>query len=166
MVTRREGWRKAIVRESGIDMCTLLYLMWITNKVLLYSTGNSAQCYTTAWMGGEFGGECVCVCVLVIQSCLTLCEPIDCSPPGSSVHRILQAGRLKWVAISFSRESSWPRDWTHVFMSPALAGRFFTTSTTWEAPIWGRMDSHICVVESLCCLPETITTLLTGYTLI
>ena len=106
MVTRREGWRKAIVRESGIDMCTLLYLMWITNKVLLYSTGNSAQCYTTAWMGGEFGGECVCVCVLVIQSCLTLCEPIDCSPPGSSVHRILQAGRLKWVAISFSRESS------------------------------------------------------------
>ena len=81
-------------------------LKWITNKVLLYSTGNSAQCYTTAWMGGEFGGECVCVCVLVIQSCLTLCEPIDCSPPGSSVHRILQAGRLKWVAISFSRESS------------------------------------------------------------
>ena len=38
-------------------MYTLLYLKWITNKVLLYSTGNSAQYYMAAWMGGEFGGE-------------------------------------------------------------------------------------------------------------
>ena len=41
--------------------------------------------------------------VLVVQSCLTLCEPVDCSPPGSSVHGILQARILEWVAISFSR---------------------------------------------------------------
>ena len=39
-----------------------------------------------------------------LQSCLTLCDPIDGSPPGSSVHRILQARILEWVAISFSRE--------------------------------------------------------------
>ena len=45
---------------------------------------------------------CVYVCVLVAQSCLTLCDPMDCSPPGSSVHGILQAGILAWVAISFS----------------------------------------------------------------
>ena len=45
---------------------------------------------------------CVCVCVLVAQSCLTLCDPMDCSPPGSSVHGILQARILEWVAISFS----------------------------------------------------------------
>ena len=45
---------------------------------------------------------CVCVCVLVIQSCLTLCDSMDCSPPGSSVHRILQASILEWVAIPFS----------------------------------------------------------------
>ena len=44
-----------IVREFGIDMYTLLYLKWITNKDLLDSTGNSAQCYMAAWMGGEFG---------------------------------------------------------------------------------------------------------------
>ena len=44
-------------REFGIDMYTLLYLKWITNKDLLYSTGNSVQCYVAAWMGGEFGGE-------------------------------------------------------------------------------------------------------------
>ena len=42
-----------IVREFGIDMYTLLYLKWITNKVLLYSTGNSAQCYVAAWMEGS-----------------------------------------------------------------------------------------------------------------
>ena len=47
-----------LVRDFGMDMYTLLYLKWITiNKDLLYSTGNSAQCYLAAWMGGEFGGE-------------------------------------------------------------------------------------------------------------
>ena len=55
MVTRGEGLWGEIVREFGIDMSTLLYLKWITNKDLLYSTGNSAQCYVAAWMGGEFG---------------------------------------------------------------------------------------------------------------
>ena len=46
---------------------------------------------------------CVCVCVLAAQSCPTLCDPVDCSPPGSSIHRILQARILECVAISFSR---------------------------------------------------------------
>ena len=46
----------------------------------------------------------------VAQSCLTLCDPMDCSLPGSSVHGIFQARVLEWVAISFSRGSSWPRD--------------------------------------------------------
>ena len=48
--------------------------------------------------------------VLVAQSCPTLCNPMDCSPPGSSVHGILQARRQEWVAISFSKGSSRPRD--------------------------------------------------------
>ena len=46
------------------------------------------------------------------QLCLTLCDPMDCSPPGSSVNGILQARILEWAAISSSRGSSWPRDWT------------------------------------------------------
>ena len=46
----------------------------------------------------------------VAQSCLTLCDPVDSSPPGSSVHGMLQATILEWVAISFSRGSSQPRD--------------------------------------------------------
>ena len=45
---------------------------------------------------------CVCVCVLVAQSCPTLCDPTDCSPPGSSVHGILQVRILEWVAMPFS----------------------------------------------------------------
>ena len=56
-----------------------------------------------------------CECVLVAQLCLTLCDPVDCSPPGSSVPGILQARILEWVAIPFSRGSSRPRDRTHVF---------------------------------------------------
>ena len=50
--------------------------------------------------------------VKVARLCLTLCDSRDLSPPGSSVHEILQARILEWVAISFSRGSSWPRDWT------------------------------------------------------
>ena len=52
--------------------------------------------------------------LLVAQSCLTLCDLTDCSAPGSSVHTILQARRVEWVAIPFSRASSWPRDQTQI----------------------------------------------------
>ena len=58
----------------------------------------------------SIGALCVCVCVLVAQSCLTLCDPMDCSPPGSTVHGILQARILEQVAISFSRGSSQSRN--------------------------------------------------------
>ena len=57
---------------------------------------------------------CCCCCCLVAQLCPVLCNPVDCSPPGSSVHRILQGKILQRVAISFSRGSSQPRDWTHI----------------------------------------------------
>ena len=50
----------------------------------------------------------------VAQLCLTLWDSMDCSPSGSSVHGISQARILEWVAVSFSRGSSWPKDWTHV----------------------------------------------------
>ena len=63
-------------------------------------------------------------CLLVSSVCLTLCDPVYCSPPGSSVHGILQARILEWVAVCFSRGSSQPRDQTCV---SCTAGRFFTT---------------------------------------
>ena len=52
-----DGLGEGIVREFGMDTYTWLYLKWITNKDLLYSTGDSVQCYVAAWMGGDFGGE-------------------------------------------------------------------------------------------------------------
>ena len=55
-----------------------------------------------------------CMHAKLLQLCLTLCDPMDCSWPGSSVHGILQARKLEWVAISHSMEPSWPRDRTHV----------------------------------------------------
>ena len=65
-----------------------------------------------------------CCCHWVAQSCLTLCHPVGCSPPGSSVHAILQARIQEWVAMPSSRGSSWPRDSTQV---SCIAGRFFIT---------------------------------------
>ena len=65
----------------------------------------------------------------VAQSCPTLCNPMDCSLPGSSVHGIFQAIVLEWIAISFSRGSSWPRDWTRV---SRIVDRCFTIWATRE----------------------------------
>ena len=73
----------------------------------------------------------------VTQSCLTLCNPMDYSLPGSSVYGIFQARILEWVAISFSRGSSWPRDRTWV------SRRCFTIWATREAPSlrWSLVSS-------------------------
>ena len=69
--------------------------------------------------------------VLVIQSCPTLYNLVDCSPSGSAVHGIFQARILEWDAIFFSRGSSWPRD--HRIWVSCIAGRFFTLWATREA---------------------------------
>ena len=52
------------------------------------------------------------------RQCLTFCDPKDCSPPGPSVHGFLQARTLEWVAVSSSRGSFWPWDWTHISFVP------------------------------------------------
>ena len=66
----------------------------------------------------------------VTQSCWTLCDPMDCNPPRSSVHGILQARIVECVAMPSSRGSSWPRDQTWV---TCIAGRFLTIWATREA---------------------------------
>ena len=76
----------------------------------------------------------------VIQLCLTLFDPIDRSLPGSSIHGIFQARVLEWVAISFSREYSQPRDQTWV---SCIVGRRFTVWATREALwIWGLVYNN------------------------
>ena len=89
----------------------------------------------------------------VTQSCLTLCNAMDCSLPGSSIHGIFQARVLEWVAISFSRGSSRPRDRTQV---SCIVGKCFTIWATREvSPKEGqcqRMPTlpHSCA-HSPCC---------------
>ena len=73
--------------------------------------------------------------VLFAQLCPTLCDPMDCSPPGFSVHESPQASILECVAIPFSGGSSWRRDQTQV---SSMAGRFFTIWASREAPIHVR----------------------------
>ena len=75
-----------------------------------------------------------CWCCLVAKSCLTLCDPMDCSLPGSSVHGIFQARILEWVAISFSRGSSWPRDQTRVSC--------ISCTGTWMLYCWAAREAQ------------------------
>ena len=90
------------------------------------------------------------IIILVTQSCLTLCDRMDYSPPGSSVHGISQERRLEWAVISFSRGSSWLRDPTNF---SCTTGRFFTTEPqgkpyTYKTYIINnRFSSHLYVVE-------------------
>ena len=71
-------WEEGIVREFGMDMYTVLYLKWITDKDLLYSTGNSAQCYVATWREGEFGGSWVRVCIWLSPFSVHLELPQHC----------------------------------------------------------------------------------------
>ena len=82
------------------------------------------------WRQAHSPGSLVSVSVLVTQSCLTVCSPMDYNPPGSSVHGILQVRILEWVAFPFSRGPSLPRDGTRV---SRIAGIFFTIWATREA---------------------------------
>ena len=99
---------------------------------------------------------CMCVCVLVAQACPTLCNPTDCNPPDSSVHGILQARILEWIAIPFSGVSSQPRDWTRV---SCIASRFFTSEppgkpiilyTWWLKPSLFNDKSMLLLFPQLC----------------
>ena len=74
----------------------------------------------------ERGEECMCAKSLQFQSCPTICDPVDYSLPGSSVHGILHARFLEWVAISSSRGSSWPKDWIHIPCVSCTTGTFLT----------------------------------------
>ena len=74
----------------------------------------------------------------VAQSCPTLCDPVDCSLPGSSIHGILQARILEWVTISFSRGSSQPRNRTGV---SCIGGRRFNALSHQGTPGEGHANS-------------------------
>ena len=98
-----------------------------------------------------------------LQSCLILCNPMDYSLPGSSVHGILQARILEWVAISFSRGSSGPRDWTQVSWVFCIGRWILYHGATWEAPVLrGGVGVAMCKNTgslSVCQWPPSMTLL-------
>ena len=148
----KEAGRGEMDWEFGMSGCKLLDIGWIINKVWLYSTGNYIQYPMINHNGKEYEKEhvcvCVCVCVCVwitllystnqhcrspmcacvlklLQSCSILCNPMDGSLPGSSVHRILQARVLEWVAMPSSRVSP-SSPVAHTLQT------FFTTEPPWK----------------------------------
>jgi hypothetical protein len=85
------------------------------------------------WLDLQNPYQALCMCAYLL-SLVWLCDTMDCSPPGSTVHGNFQARILEWVVISFSRQPSWPRDWAHVSCVSGTVGRFFTHWATGEAP--------------------------------
>ena len=138
MLGKIEGGRKGDNRGWDGWMASLIRWMWVwvssgswwwTGKPdVLQSTGS--QRVTHDW-ATELNWS-ICASGLSRFSRVQLCDPMDCSPPGSSVQGILQARILEWVAMPSSRGSSQPRDQTHVSYTSSIGGRFFTTHTTRE----------------------------------
>ena len=114
--------RPTIYRRLMLEK-RLILVLDLAHSNLCYSKNTMTQ-VKCVW---ELLWPLVCVCALVAQSCPTLCDPMDCSPPGASVCGILQARILEWVAIPFLRESCQQRDWTQV---SHMAGRFFAIWAT------------------------------------
>ena len=105
-----------------VFLLNFLFLIWVHDIIIQPGSENSLL--RVVW---------------VVQLCLSLCDPMNCSPPGSSVFGILQARTLEWVAVPFSR-SSQPRDRTWV---SCISGRFFTIWATREAQWAKHPKNHL-----------------------
>ena len=96
----------------------------------LQGPASCCGCCSTGWWG--------CCCCSVSQWWPTLCDPMDCTLPGTSAHGILQARILGWVARPSSRGSSWSRDWTLISDVSCIGRQVLTTRTAWEAREFSR----------------------------
>ena len=85
---------------------------------------------------GEFRENVSCLHAKSLQSCLTLCDPMDCCLPDPSVHGVFQARILEWIAMLSSGGSSWPRDPTHVSYFFCIGRWVLYHYTTWEATVF------------------------------
>ena len=174
IVKNREAWHTTV---HGVAKSWTWLGDWTTTyENLQYSTGNSTQCFAVAAAAAKS-----------LQSCQTLCDPIDGSPPGSPVPGILQARTLEWVAISYSNAWKWKvkvkslsrvplfvTPWTAAYQAPLSME--FSRQEYWSGlplpspnsvlcdglnrkKIQNRGDIHIHIVDSLCCTAETNITL-------
>ena len=107
--TKKSNGNSKLLIYPFLNICTLLYMKYIAKNDLTYCTGNYTQYLVITDKGKE--AEKDYVLYLVAQLCLTLCNPMDCGPPGFSVHGVFQARILEWVSVSYSRASSQLRDY-------------------------------------------------------
>ena len=140
-------------------MYTLLYSKWITSKDLLYSTGNSTQCCVPAWMGAGFGERmCVCVC----GNCLVVSNSLW--PHGLKPTRLLYLWNSPGKNTGVGCHSLFQGIFLTQGSNPGLLHcRQIAYHLSHQGTPWGRMETYICMAESLCCPPETITILLINY---
>ena len=126
------NWTTEYLSQKSENICPLqnlcidLHSSSICNRAKLEMTRVFFSDNFKQTMIHPYSGMCTCACCAQSLSCVQPCNPMDCSPPGSSVHGIFQARILEWVGISYSRGSSWPRDGT---CTSCLAGGFFTAET-------------------------------------
>ena len=112
---------------------------------ILYSCKCFGICSWSWRQEPRMGEGCILCCVcLVAQLCLTLRDPMEWSPPGSSVHGILQARILEWITMPSSRGSSQPRDGTHVSCISSIGRQVFSHSATWEAQSYHMFQQFHC----------------------
>ena len=113
--------------QGASFLCFLLGVLWYQVFCLSFNSSwvNFCESYVSHSSSCSWFSFYLCVCARSFQSCLTLCDPMDCSLPVSSVREILQARILKWVAFPFSRGSSQPRDQTPIFCVSCVGRRFF-----------------------------------------
>ena len=141
----------------------MILFQWYSGKCRIIGTENKDQCLPkasrrgkklsivlVAWLSASaqscgtnspkvffcFFSVSMCACALSL-SCVWcfFFYPMDCSPPGSSVHGIFWARILEWVSISYSRGSSWPRDWTCTSCISCIGGQIMYHWTIWEAQV-------------------------------
>ena len=123
---------QGIFRTQGLNLYLLCLLHWQVDSLPLAPPGKSSKCQQTAAAAAKS-----------LQSCPTLCDPIDGSPPGSPIPGILQARTLEWVAVSFSNAWKWKvkakslsrvrlfaTPWTAVYQAPPSMG--FSRQVYWS----------------------------------
>ena len=123
-------------RQWARQWCNLVISHFKYSFLKSRSTVNLQCCVGPRRTAKCFSHICACVHAKLLQLCLTVCNPIDCSLPGSSICGILQGRLLEWAIVSFCTDLPDPGIES---LSPAWAGGFFATSTTWEE------HTHTCV---------------------
>ena len=128
-ITGNHQWQQAVEPDDKLRAKNIMLFPWYQPCYSEKKTKQKtiASFWQMGWKNHLSTGIFICMPTESPQSFLILCNPMDCSLPGSTVHGILQARILEWVAIPFSRGSSGPRDLTCIFCGSCISCRFFTT---------------------------------------